>query len=103
VSERTGDTPRVGGRQECWAEIEGPCSQVHRQVTQMKSTRNWQEEVWRVKEELSAEAKKMGMRQYLAFVEKEAERILETRTKSSLSVAHDRPSTTPIRRRSRKP
>ena len=28
--------------------------------------RDWQEEVWRVKEELAAEAKRMGMRAYLA-------------------------------------
>ncbi len=66
-------------------------------------TRDWQEEVWRVKEELSAEARKMGMRAYLAFVEKEAERILEARTKPSLFVAHDRPSTRTARRRKRKP
>jgi len=46
--------------------------------------RDWQEEVWRIKEELAAEAKRMGMREYLAFVEKEADRILGARTKPSL-------------------
>ena len=66
-------------------------------------TRDWQEEVWRVKEELSAEARKMGMRAYLAFVEEEADRILESKTKPSLFVAHDRPSTRTARRRKRKP
>jgi hypothetical protein len=54
---------------------------------------DWQEEVWRVKEELSAEAKKMGMREYLAFVEKEAERILGTRFRPSAFVARDKPPT----------
>ena len=64
-------------------------------------TRDWQEEVWRVKEELSAEARKMGMRAYLAFVEEEADRILKSRTKPSLFVAHDR-APTKLPRRSRK-
>jgi L-rhamnose mutarotase len=65
-------------------------------------TRDWQEQVWRVKEELAAEAKKMGMREYLAYVEKEADRILEVRAKASLFLARDRPPTKPARPRSRK-
>jgi len=65
--------------------------------------RDWQTEVWRIKEGLSAEAKRMGMREYLAYVEKEADRILETRTKPSLFLARDRPPTKPARRRRRKP
>jgi hypothetical protein len=51
--------------------------------------RDWQEEVWRVKEDLSAEAKRMGMREYLAFVEQEADRILGTRSRPSAFVARD--------------
>ena len=54
--------------------------------------RDWQEEVWRVKEELAAEAKRMGMRKYLAFVEKEAERILGVRAKPGLFLARDKRS-----------
>lgn len=65
-------------------------------------TRTWQEQVWRIKEELAAEAKKMGMREYLAYVEKEADRILEIRTKASLFLARDKPPTKPSRPRSRK-
>lgn len=64
--------------------------------------RDWQEEVWCIKEELSAEAKKMGMREYLAYVESEAGRILEIRTKPALLLARDKPPTKPARRRSRK-
>ena len=52
--------------------------------------RDWQEEVWRVKEELAAEAKRMGMRKYLAFVEKEADKILEARAKPILFLARDK-------------
>ena len=52
--------------------------------------KDWQEEVWRIKEELAAEAKRMGMREYLAFVEKEADRILGARTKPSLFLARDK-------------
>ena len=55
-------------------------------------TRDWQEEVWRVKEELAAEAKRMGLREYLAFVEKEADRILRARTKPALFLARDKQS-----------
>ena len=51
--------------------------------------RDWQEEVWLVKEDLSAEAKRMGMREYLAFVEQEADRILGTRSIPSAFVARD--------------
>jgi hypothetical protein len=54
--------------------------------------RDWQEEVWRVKTELAAEAKRMGMREYLAFVEREAERILGARTKPTLFLARDKQS-----------
>jgi hypothetical protein len=54
--------------------------------------RDWQEEVWHIKEQLAAEAKKMGMREYLAFLEKEADRILEIRTKPSLFLARDKQS-----------
>ncbi len=54
--------------------------------------RDWQEEVWRVKEELAAEAKRMGMRAYLAFVEKEADKILEARANPSLFLARDKRS-----------
>jgi hypothetical protein len=64
---------------------------------------DWQEEVWRVKAELAAEARRMGMREYVAFVEKEADRILEARTKPSLFLARDRPATKPRRPRTRKP
>jgi len=65
---------------------------------------DWQEEVWRVKAELAAEARRMGMREYVAFVEKEADRILEARTKPSLFLARDKPPTKParLRRRARK-
>ena len=55
-------------------------------------TRDWQEEVWRIKEELAAEEKRMGMREYVAFVEKEADRILGARTKPSLFLARDKQS-----------
>ena len=54
--------------------------------------RDWQEEVWRVKEELAAEAKRMGMLEYLAFIEKEADRILEARAKPTLFLARDKRS-----------
>jgi hypothetical protein len=54
--------------------------------------RDWQEEVWRVKEELAAEANRMGMRKYLAFVEKEADKILEARAKPTLFLARDKRS-----------
>ncbi|GEM_PF-1886779 len=64
-----------------------------------ETARDWQEEVWRVKEELSTEAKKMGMREYLAFVEEEAHRILVARTKPSLFMAHDRARSRPPHRR----
>jgi hypothetical protein len=64
-------------------------------------TRDWQEGVWLIKEGLSAEAKKMGMRKYLAYVEKEADRILEIRTKAPLFLARDKPPTKPRRPRSR--
>jgi hypothetical protein len=63
---------------------------------------DWQEEIWRVKAELAAEAKRMGMREYVAFVEREADRILEARTNPSLFVARDRPQTKPARPRARK-
>jgi len=52
----------------------------------------WQEEVWRVKTELAALASRMGMREYLAFVESEADRILEARTKPSALLARDKPA-----------
>jgi hypothetical protein len=68
-----------------------------------RNARDWQEEVWRIKEELAAEAKRMGMREYVTFVEKEADRILEARTKPSVFLAHDKLPTEPARRRSRKP
>jgi len=64
--------------------------------------RDWQEEVWRIKEELAAEAKRMGMREYVTFVEKEADRILEARTKPSSFLARDKPPTKPARPRRRK-
>jgi hypothetical protein len=64
--------------------------------------RDWQEEVWRVKAELAAEAKRMGMREYVAFVEREADRILEGRNNPSLFVVRDKPPTKPARHRSRK-
>lgn len=64
-------------------------------------TKDWQEQVWRTKEELAAEAKKIGMPEYQAYVEKEADRILEARTKSSIFLARDRPPTKPRRPRSR--
>ena len=54
--------------------------------------RDWQEEVWRIKEELAAEAKRMGMREYVAFVEKEADRILGARMKPDLFLARDKQS-----------
>ena len=73
-------------------------------------TRDWQEEVWRIKEGLAAEAKRMGMREYVTFVEKEADRIIGARTRPSLFVARDlpaqrqagKPPTKPARPRSRK-
>lgn len=52
--------------------------------------RDWLEEVWRVKEELAVEAKRMGLRKYLAFAEKEADRILRARTKPALFLARDK-------------
>lgn len=36
---------------------------------------DWLKEVWRIKKELSQEAKKMGMKRYLDFAETEARRI----------------------------
>lgn len=65
-------------------------------------TRDWQEQVWRTKEELAAEAKRMGLREYVAHVEKEADRILEVRAKASLFLARDKPPSKPRRPRSRK-
>jgi len=64
---------------------------------------DWQEEVWRVKTELAAQAKRMGMREYLAFVEKEADRILVARARPATFLARDRPVTKPPRARGRKP
>ena len=60
---------------------------------------DWQEEVWRVKTELAAQAKRMGMREYLAFLEKEADSILEARTGPATLLARDKPATKPPRRR----
>jgi hypothetical protein len=60
---------------------------------------DWQEEVWRIKTELAAQAKRMGMCEYLAFVEKEADRILEARAKPVTYLARDKPATKPARRR----
>ncbi len=54
--------------------------------------RDWLEEVWRVKEELAVEAKRMGLREYLAFAEKEAEKILRTRSKPAPLLARDKQS-----------
>jgi len=65
--------------------------------------RDWQEEVWRVKTELAAQANRMGVREYLAFVEIEADRILGARAKPPIFLARDKPATKPPRRRSRKP
>jgi hypothetical protein len=64
---------------------------------------DWQEEVWRVKAELAAQAKRMGMREYLASLEKEADRILEARTGPATLLARDKPATKSPRRRARKP
>ena len=64
---------------------------------------DWQEEVWRVKAELAAQAMRMGMCEYLAFVEKEADGILEARTRPATFLARDKPATKPPRRRARKP
>ncbi len=36
---------------------------------------DWLKEIWRIKKELSQEAKKMGMKRYLDFAETEARRI----------------------------
>jgi hypothetical protein len=42
---------------------------------------NWLSEVWRIKEELSVEARQMGTRKYVAFLEKEGARIARTRVR----------------------
>jgi hypothetical protein len=52
-------------------------------------TRDWQEEVWRVRAEFLAQAKRMGMREHFAFVEMEAARILGARAKPALFLARD--------------
>jgi len=44
-----------------------------------KQATDWLPEVWRVKEELSAEARRMGTRKYVAFLEQEAARIAKSR------------------------
>lgn len=54
---------------------------------------DWQQEVWRIKEELSVEATRMGLREYLAFAEREAERVLRARTGPEPALARDRPAT----------
>jgi hypothetical protein len=60
--------------------------------TSGKCGRDWQEEVWRIKEGLSAKARAMGLRNYLAFAEKEADRILKTRTKPTSVLAREKRS-----------
>ena len=54
--------------------------------------RGWLEEVWRIKEELAAEANRMGLRKYLAFAEKEADRILGTRARPMPVLAREKRS-----------
>lgn len=44
---------------------------------------DWLIEIWRIKKELSQEAKKMGLKMYLDFAEREAERIFLVREKKS--------------------
>jgi len=58
-----------------------------------KTRTEWQEEVWRIKEELSVKARKMGLRKYLAFVESEADEILKTRSKPAAALAREKHST----------
>ena len=53
--------------------------------------RDWLEEVGRIKEELAAEANRMGFREYLAFAEKEAGRILKTKARTAPLHARDKP------------
>jgi hypothetical protein len=57
-----------------------------------KRAPDWLDEVWRVKEELAAEAERMGLREYVAFAEKEADRIMSARSEPATTVARDRPS-----------
>ena len=52
--------------------------------------KDWLEKVWRIKEELAVEAKRMGLRKYLAFAEKEADRILRTRAQPAPLLARDK-------------
>ena len=51
----------------------------------------WLEEVWRIKEELAAEANRMGLRNYLAFAEKEADRIIRARTRPAPILVQEKP------------
>jgi hypothetical protein len=51
---------------------------------------DWLDEVWRVKDELSAEANRMGLLEYLAFAEREADRILGSRPEPCC--VHDKPA-----------
>jgi hypothetical protein len=53
---------------------------------------DWQAEVWRIKEELSADARRMGLREYVAFVEREARRILAGRIKPATTVVSEKSS-----------
>jgi hypothetical protein len=53
---------------------------------------DWQTEVWRIKEELSADARRMGLREYVAFMEREARRILAGRIKPATAVVREKPS-----------
>lgn len=44
---------------------------------------DWLKEVWRIKKELSQEAKKMGLKMYLDFAERESGRIFPVSEKKS--------------------
>lgn len=52
--------------------------------------KDWLSEVWEVKRELSEEAMKTGLKKYLDFAEKEAERVLSTRSKNEKITVKDK-------------
>jgi len=56
----------------------------------MKSEKDWLSEVWKIKRDLSREAMKMGIKKYLDFAEKEAEKIISERRKDENIVVKDK-------------
>jgi L-rhamnose mutarotase len=55
-----------------------------------KREKDWLEEAWRIKEDLSAKARSMGVRNYSAFAEEEADRILKARKRPEPALAYEK-------------